>query len=569
VRVSDSSYRILVALLMAAVVGVSSASGRPPLGPDELLLVYNRDDPRSRELAEYYARVRSVPDDRLCPVRANTRDEEISREHFERYIRRPVRDVLETQAFGRDIRCIVLFYGLPIRVGEKKVNPAEQRLAKQWQEKLEAGLAHLVKVTGVLENIAGLESAQTAPAPPDGQSLNVLLARYERARVKAGERVDELRKAGQGQEEFVQVVGVMEAVEGVARILTVAGAHANMASEQAAQLEAAVEQLRANDLRINELMAKGLTDPARDEARQLILSTYGLAGFLRSLTYDIIRTRTDETVASVDSELSLVWWDDYMLYRWVPNTLSWRVRANPAMLADVTPRQRQTPVMMTARIDGPTMTVARRIIDDAIAVEKTGLSGVAYLDARGLRDDQGLAEYDESLRDLAGLLERTAGFPVKLDNAPAVFAPGACPDAALYCGWYSLRQYVDAFDFVRGAVGYHLASFEAISIRSPLERGWVKGLLEDGVAATLGSVAEPYLHAFPRPVHFFGLLLTGRFTLAECYAYTADLNSWMMLLVGDPLYRPFAVNPRLTVEQVFPLGQIPPEFRAAETKPAP
>jgi len=88
----------------------------------------------------------------------------------------------------------------------------------------------------------------------------------------------------------------------------------------------------------------------------------------------------------------------------------------------------------------------------------------------------------------------------------------------LYCGWYSLRKYVDAFVFVRGAVGFHIASFEAISIREPLEKGWVKNLLQDGVAATLGPVAEPFLQSFPKPTHFFGLLLTGQFTLAECFA---------------------------------------------------
>jgi hypothetical protein len=144
-----------------------------------------------------------------------------------------------------------------------------------------------------------------------------------------------------------------------------------------------------------------------------------------------------------------------------------------------------------------------------------------------------------------------------------------CREAMLYCGWYSLRQFVDAFGFVRGAVGYHIASFEAISIKAPAERGWVKGLLDHGVAATLGPVAEPYLQSFPKPSRFFGLLLTGRFTLAECFAYTSDFNSWMMLLIGDPLYRPFAAKPRLSLEQVLPLDQIPPEFRADGPATAP
>ena len=42
---------------------------------------------------------------------------------------------------------------------------------------------------------------------------------------------------------------------------------------------------------------------------------------------------------------------------------------------------------------------------------------------------------------------------------------GNDPDAALYCGWYSLAKYVDAFDWKPGAVAYHLASSEAHTLR--------------------------------------------------------------------------------------------------------
>ncbi|HEX2475025.1 MAG TPA: hypothetical protein VHK01_09770, partial [Lacipirellulaceae bacterium] len=34
-------------------------------------------------------------------------------------------------------------------------------------------------------------------------------------------------------------------------------------------------------------------------------------------------------------------------------------------------------------------------------------------------------------------------------------------------------------------------------------------------------------------------LLNGELTLVECFARTNPFNSWMMTLIGDPLYRPF------------------------------
>jgi uncharacterized protein (TIGR03790 family) len=64
-------------------------------------------------------------------------------------------------------------------------------------------------------------------------------------------------------------------------------------------------------------------------------------------------------------------------------------------------------------------------------------------------------------------------------------------------------------------------------------------MLEKGAGATIGPVSEPYLQAFLIPDAFFGLLIDGRLTLAECYALSNPFWSWQMVLIGDPLYRPF------------------------------
>ena len=63
-------------------------------------------------------------------------------------------------------------------------------------------------------------------------------------------------------------------------------------------------------------------------------------------------------------------------------------------------------------------------------------------------------------------------------------------------------------------------------------------MLEKGVAATVGPVAEPYLESFPAPEAFFGCLLDGG-ALVECYMVSNPFWSWRMVLIGDPLYRPF------------------------------
>jgi hypothetical protein len=89
-----------------------------------------------------------------------------------------------------------------------------------------------------------------------------------------------------------------------------------------------------------------------------------------------------------------------------------------------------------------------------------------------------------------------------------------------------------------------------VGLHDPNETGWVHGMLNDGAAATLGAVAEPYLTAFPPPQEFFPLLMTGKLTLAEVYWKTEPMTSWMMCLVGDPLYTPYKVHPAMKVEDL-------------------
>jgi uncharacterized protein (TIGR03790 family) len=128
--------------------------------------------------------------------------------------------------------------------------------------------------------------------------------------------------------------------------------------------------------------------------------------------------------------------------------------------------------------------------------------------------------------------------PVKEEQTENLFEPNSCPRTAIYCGWYSLKKYVDAFDFVDGAIGYHIASFEAANLRDPNSSQWCPAMLRKGITATLGAVAEPYLHSFPAPRAFFGELFDGR-CLVEAYYRTSPFNSWQLVLIGDPLYRPF------------------------------
>lgn len=247
---------------------------------------------------------------------------------------------------------------------------------------------------------------------------------------------------------------------------------------------------------------------------------------LAQLQMDVNRITGAETEASVDSELSLVLAPAYELYRWQPNALRG-------------PGPQPFTTLMVCRLDGPHYGIAKGLIDKAIATEKSGgLTGAAYIDSRGIFKKDLYGYYDQSLRDLAGLIRQQTSLAVFEETTEALFPPDSCLRTAIYCGWYSLKKYVNAFQFVDGAVGFHIASFEAASLHDPNSTQWCPAMLMHGVTATLGPVTEPYLYAFPEPKLFFTELLNGS-CLVEAFYRTEPVTSWQMLLIGDPLYRPF------------------------------
>ncbi len=280
----------------------------------------------------------------------------------------------------------------------------------------------------------------------------------------------------------------------------------------------------------------------RNEQQELGQQIRPLERQLRGLTHQ-------ESHAAVDSELALLWFENYPLRRFHPNLFYFKVSPEA--------RQAHPPMIMTCRLDGPSVELVKRLIDQALETEARGLEGKVYIDARGIKftppdGGNGYGGYDEAMRETAKLLEQSGHMNVTLDDKPELFAAGSCLECALYCGWYSHANFVDCCRFVPGAVAWHLASSEAVSLRDPNSKLWCKNLLEKGAAATLGPVAEPYTIGFPKPAEFFGTLVTGQYTLVETYWRTQRFASWMTVVVGDPLYNPYAKSPKLKIEQVLP-----------------
>ncbi len=231
--------------------------------------------------------------------------------------------------------------------------------------------------------------------------------------------------------------------------------------------------------------------------------------------------------SAVDSELSLLAVGNYNINSFVPNPL-YRMEAPRQLILES--------VVRVSRLDGPSAKDVFGMIDGALAAERNGLMGRAYVDTKG--------PYPQGERWLKVTAEEFVKNHLSTTrrDKKRTFAIGARFDApVLYAGWYTTNANgpftLPGFRFAPGAVAMHIHSFSAHTLHSD-SKAWCGPLLARGAAATVGAVYEPYLEFMHHPDLLFKGLLQGM-TLGEAAYYSLPSLSWQNILVGDPLYRPF------------------------------
>ena len=530
-----------LATLIALAFGVTPSPADAALGPDQLALVVNKNVPASRELAEFYAQKRGVPAGRIIELDVPFPDEEIPYGRYNDHVVPAVRSFLKNNGLRDKVTCLVTFYGVPLRVGRRAAGPPEHEQLKIVQGEMEKARAELQAVVAQAEALAKeldplFKPGEGNDAPQVAKRAGDALTAAVRAVIAMAPGEPRSAAAAKLVPLFEQLMGDAEATQ---RLAAPELKHLVPERVTPEQVDRSRRQAGEQARQFNALKAAPPSPQNFAAMRSIVREHFGLFRYNELLTGQYAAYETTETESALDSELSLLWWENnYPRYRWQMNALYHRIVSVPPGTA---------PTLMVMRLDGPTEDAVDRIILSSLKVEGEGLKGRVVLDGRGIRAEDGYGRYDASIRSLAGLLRSRTNVELTFDDNDPVIQPGpdAPKDVAVYCGWYSLRTYVPAFTFAEGAVGFHVASSELVSLRGPDEKGWVRNLIDNGVVASLGPVAEPYLHSFPPADEFFPLLMTGELTLAEVYWKTNPLTSWMNTCVGDPLYRPFKANPAL------------------------
>jgi uncharacterized protein (TIGR03790 family) len=522
----------------------------PMAGPDvlavtssDLIVVYNTNMKGSKDVALYYAQKRQVPRQNIIGVDVPT-TEQMPRAAYEERLVRPLKMKVE-RLFDRETTpALLLIYGIPIVVAGPPVEDADKVFAGLVKDRVEEYKSLVSDMTRVINSIIEEHPSQQIKdhAPDKTHQKNDVLDLAGRSIAKALKYLED-HQAEKGTEPTRQtLLSLVIRLSGTSVFVKASVEKMSKMDDRDKVLLNDQHLLVQHSILQQELTRQSFLGILPENALANAVRVRLINGLMGELSFwnelESVYSKA-QTSASVDSELALIMAGPHQLAGWLPNPFCADFDSVPVIT------QIRENTMMVGRLDGPKPEIAKRLADDALATEQTGLTGTFYIDARGLEPDGkygGYPWYDKHLVDLAQLIKDKTSMKVVLDNGPSLFPEGKCPDAALYCGWYSLRNYVDCFTWKKGAVAYHVASAEASTLKRSESNVWCKRMIEDGVAATIGPVQEPYLTSFPLPDRFFPLLMTGSMPLIEVYFKTIPNLSWRQILIGDPLYTPFRKN---------------------------
>lgn len=133
-----------------------------PLRPGHVAVLYNSSEPESRELAQFYAEMRRIPQGNMVGI-PMPRKQDISRKEYEDSIRDPLREVFSKRQWwtlAKDtrgvtlpsdaiIRCVAVMKGVPLRITRIAPPASEAEKKAQFFENNEASVDSELSVFGI------------------------------------------------------------------------------------------------------------------------------------------------------------------------------------------------------------------------------------------------------------------------------------------------------------------------------------------------------------------------------------------------------------------------------------
>lgn len=453
------------------------------LTADQVVVVAAANNAESRDVAEAYCQFRNFPLDRIVEIEFPA-GVTLSRSAWEDQLR----GVVATQVMAvdpeRKVTDVVLVYGTPLAVAAWE----DDRELKQWeayyQKAMDDGVRRLNAALKALGQLGGQEPA-TVQLPINLVDLRAIFQQQIELAQKgtAGKPADEQPAANaQLQNQVQAVAGLFPFVNSLQQQIQAGSGETIVGLQQQLQYLRGRSEVLTQTIQYLEKMPASFEREATMIA--LLEQGGGLLDVLTWLQRQMDLVQMNDSMASLDSEMALLFWSDYRRIGAVPNFL------NPAF--EGSPLRNAYRTLKISRIDGPTAAVAKQLIERTRVAEGVAeLQGNVYLDLRGIQSgDPMLVQTENWLRAIGEQLKTVSGLKVEIESSAKLFQTGQCPDALIYLGWYSLGKYIDSCTFKPGAIAYHLVPGDALRLRDAEQQGWCRNLLEAGATRVIGSVGE-------------------------------------------------------------------------------
>ena len=497
--------------LLAALLFPAAATAT--VGPENLILVVNGDDADSLTLANHYLDLRGVPGSHVIELRGLPDEPQISVDDFRGELLGPVLAEIDRRGLSDQIDAVVYSSGFPTRVDLK----ADFDASDEKPAKFFAPVGSLTGLTTLYEPLfAGTAAAYVEPtanrsvAAP-GIEADVTPFAAEDARTLA--RVMELL----GDGDWDAAAPLLERL---------AGAYPH---------QPAVQYNRACRL--------ALTD--RPEAALAALNAAVTGGWA-----DVAHTRQDADLATLRDQPG---WDAVLERMANPTltappsvafhrTTAYTNEGRPTLGAG----RRYLLSMALGVVGGRANTVGevRAMLERSAAADGTRPDGTVYFmkngDVRSTTREKFFRPAADALGEAGVRAEVLSGtLPEYRGDVAGVTVGAARFDWAKSGG--TLRP---------GAIAEHLTSFGGVLDRDAGQTTlaeWVRA----GAAGTGGAVVEPYALAFKFPLPFVHLHTARGLTVLESFGRSLA-SPYQYLTVGDPLCRPWARIPTVTLTGVEP-----------------
>ncbi len=192
-------------------------------------------------------------------------------------------------------------------------------------------------------------------------------------------------------------------------------------------------------------------------------------------------------------------------------------------------------VLLVSRLDAPTAVLAAGLVDKAIAGETAGVKGIGYFDYSSNGTPLGSTMVNAAVLCKMVVPTQTCNLN---DQAVTGHMIQSAPNTAWAWGGYDLGQAnAGVYGFVPGAVATQMNSNSAQTVRRFTTGAVVYTFLLNGVTSTWGAVNEPYTSGYANGDNLLSHLWRG-YTFGESAYIASPALNWMMVFLGDPLYRP-------------------------------